>query len=119
MKKLSAVGAVLISLALLTACGQTSEVEKKEDVPSLATIARECDVHFFYKQDDSEKWSLNAVTQDEFDCVVEKGTPTNIADEITKAQSSGEKKSGKIEENGYSYQWSLSGVTPHMTINEL
>ena len=85
----------------------------------MATIARECDVHFFYKQDDSEKWSLNAATQDEFDCVVEKGTPTNIADEITKAQSSGEKKSGKIEENGYSYQWSLSGVTPHMTINEL
>ncbi|MBT1170378.1 hypothetical protein [Bifidobacterium sp. SO4] len=108
----------MMMTTVLSACSSESRTEEKgSDLPTLATIARECDIHFFYKE--QGKWSLNAVTGDEFDCVVERGLPTKVADSITEAQASGDKTSGNAKLDGRSYQWSISGIEPRITINEM
>ncbi|WP_146194690.1 hypothetical protein [Bifidobacterium callitrichidarum] len=108
----------MLMTAVFSACSSELKTEEKDsDLPTLATIARECDIHFFYKE--QGKWSLNAVIGDEFDCVVEKGLPAEVADSITEAQASGDKISGNAEIDGRSYQWSISGIEPRITINEM
>lgn len=102
----------------LSACGagMNSAVDgngsEDEKVPTLATVARECDVHFFYKEDNG-KWVLHTATDDEFDCVLKQGLPTEVADKITEAQSGSEKSHDTVEKGQYTYEWWISDdLTP-------